>query len=47
MSPDEAAVLGILTIAVVVVAIVHFWAGVAALVCLLVFASFSHRFFNR
>ena len=47
MSPDEAALLGILTLIVVVVAIVNFWIGVGAMVVLLIFVCFSDRLFNR
>jgi hypothetical protein len=47
MSPDEAALLGILTLVVVAVATFHFWLGVAALVLLCIVACFTDRLFNR
>lgn len=47
MSPDEAAVLGLMVIAVVIIAIFNFWFGIVSLGVLMVFACFSDRLFNR
>ena len=47
VSPDEAALWGLLTLVVTIIAIVNLWAGVIAFAVLMVFVFVGDRIFNR